>query len=510
VFEDFVATEPIFHPAAGVERHGAVGDAVAGRAVCVSDLLSRAWVKRLLFLCGDVAALVASHHLAETLARRSMNLPAAFLNPGYYYLFYAPFFAALLYLLEGYKNPDLRRPEKELELLFKGASFSFIALACANFVLFKSLGFSRYLLATWYVLALVFLLVARFSLRAMYGALWRRGFARQKALLLGSPAGLANFQQRLAIQRYRGYQMAGVLIEYDAFSRAASEKLALPVLGSINDWEEIARAEDARLVVVHLAETSVREHPRVLQIVRRCQEKGIDVEVYSSLFGPADLRLERDEFSGCFRFFSPPRWSRAAQRFAKAALDIVIGLVGSLAALALVPLVWLLIKWEDGGAIFYRREYVGTDGRVHYFLKFRTMVEDADRILENDASLKAEFDCMFKLKEDPRVLRCGRLLRKYSLDEFPQFFSILAGRLTFVGPRAITPSARERYGELASKLLSMKPGLTGFWQVMGRQTTTYDDKIQMDMFYIDHWSIWLDLVIVAKTVWEVLRAHGAY
>jgi hypothetical protein len=231
-----MATEPILHSAARMERYSVVRDA-AGRAVRVSDLLSRAWAKRLLFLSGDVAALVASHHLAETLTQRSMKLPAAFLNPGYYYLFYAPFFTALLYLLGGYKSPDLRRPEKELELLFKSVSFSFIALACANFVLFKSLGFSRYLLAAWYVLALLFLLVARFGLRATYGALWRRGLARQKALLLGSPDGLATFQQRMAIQRYRGYEMAGVLVERGGFSRLALATLALPVLGSIDDWE---------------------------------------------------------------------------------------------------------------------------------------------------------------------------------------------------------------------------------------------------------------------------------
>ena len=131
------------------------------------------------------------------------------------------------------------------------------------------------------------------------------------------------------------------------------------------------------------------------------------------------------------------------------------------------------------------------------------MVEDAEQILDADPSLKARFECSFKLKDDPRILRCGRFLRKYSLDEFPQFFSILAGRISFVGPRAITPAARERYGDLAPKLLSVKPGLTGFWQVMGRQTTTFEEKIQMDMFYIDHWSIWLDLVILAKTFWQV-------
>ncbi len=483
-----MATKPILHTIPRITAQSLAQPAISGRAAGLSNLLSRAWIKNLLFLVGDVAALAASHHLAETLTRHSLHIPATFLNPSDYYLFYAPFFTAMLYLLGAYKSPDLRRPEKELEVLFKGVSFSFVALACANFVLFKSLGFSRYLLVVWYALALLFLLVARFSLRGIYGSLWRRGLARQKALLLGSPEHLAAFEQRLAIQRYSGYS----------------------IVGALDGWEKIAEAEGARLVILHLPESSAEGHPRVLEIFRRCQERGIELEVYSHLLGPAGLRFERDDFSGCFRLYSPPRWSRAAQRFVKSALDIAIGLAGSLAAVALIPIVALLVKWEDGGPIFFHREYVGTDGRVHRFLKFRTMVANAESILENDLPLKAQFDRMFKLKDDPRVLRCGRFLRKYSLDEFPQFFSILVGKTTFVGPRAITSDARERYGPLAPKLLSMKPGLTGFWQVMGRQTTTYEEKIQMDMFYIDHWSIWLDLVIVAKTFWEVLRAEGAY
>ncbi len=473
------------------------------------DLLSRSRIKLLLFLGGDVSAVTAAHYLSEALARRWMHIPVSFLNPSGYFLFYVPFFTALLYLVEGYKSPDLRRPEKELELLFKGASFSFVALACANFVFFKSLAFSRYLLVSWYVLALLFLLLARFSLRAMYGALWKRGLARQKAVMLGSAAVLADFTRRMAIQRYQGYEMVGVLAEASEQIFPCAGQCALPVLGTLEDWEEIAESRDARLIVVHLAGPANGDQ-RVLSIVRRCQEKGIDVEVHSGLFGGSGLRYERDEFSGYFRFYSRPQWSRSLHRAAKGALDILIGLAGSVVALAMTPLIALLVKCEDGGKVFYGRDYIGADGRVHRFLKFRTMVADAEQILESNPELKTRFECSFKLKDDPRVLRVGRFLRKYSLDEFPQFFSVLTGHLTFVGPRAITPEARERYGTLLPKLLSMKPGLTGFWQVMGRQTTTYEEKIGMDMFYIDHWSIWLDVVIMMKTVWEVLRAKGAY
>jgi exopolysaccharide biosynthesis polyprenyl glycosylphosphotransferase len=505
-----MVTNPIIDRSAPIERSAAVRNFTADRRAWISALLSSSRFKKLLFLAGDVTAVMAAHFLAEILARRSMNITAAYLNPSGYFLFYVPFFTALLYLLEGYKSPDLRRPEKELELLFKGISISFVALACANFIFFKSLAFSRYLILAWYLLALLFLLVARFSLRAMYSALWKRGLARQKAILLGSADDLANFERRLAIQKYRGYEMAGVLTESVECGVSPSAKFVVPVLGLIEDWEEIADEEGARLVVVHLSDSTAGRDPRIREIIRRCQGKKIDVEVYSELFGGSELRYERDEFSGLFRIYAPPRWSRSLQQAVKGLLDIVVGLAGSAATLALTPIIGLLLKCEDGGTVFYSRDYIGTDGRVHRFLKFRTMVEGAERILENDPALKVRFARSFKLKNDPRVLRVGRFLRKYSLDEFPQFFSVLRGHLTFVGPRAITPEARERYGTLLPKLLSTKPGLTGYWQVMGRQTTTYEEKIQMDMFYIDHWSIWLDLVIIAKTFWEVIHAEGAY
>jgi lipopolysaccharide/colanic/teichoic acid biosynthesis glycosyltransferase len=153
---------------------------------------------------------------------------------------------------------------------------------------------------------------------------------------------------------------------------------------------------------------------------------------------------------------------------------------------------------------------VAQDGAIRFYLKFRTMLVNADRMLEQDASLRTRFREKQKLIDDPRVTRIGHVLRKYSLDEFPQFFSVLKGDLSLVGPRTIRQEEIGHYGQHTRKLLSCKPGLTGFWQVMGRQTTTYRERVHMDMFYIDRWSIWLDLLIIAKTFWKVIRAEGAY
>ncbi|HTS13124.1 MAG TPA: exopolysaccharide biosynthesis polyprenyl glycosylphosphotransferase [Candidatus Limnocylindrales bacterium] len=504
-----MATKPISHPAVPIaaiaDRRSVRRERFASRLAA----LSRSNVKKLLFLGGDVAAVVAAHELAESSMRHLLGIPAAYLNPSRYFLFYIPFFTAMLYLLEGYKSPDLRRPEKELEILFKGVSLSFVALACANFVLFKASGFSRYLLVTWYALTLLFLLAARFGLRSGYGALWRRGMARQKALLLGSREGLAEFERRLSIQRRAPYEIMAALPQ-SVTDPAATAASASASEGLSDGWQEVARMAGVQVVIVNLEDAERGASAHIFEIIRACQAMSIEVEVYSSLFGTTALRYERDEFSGYFRFYAPPKWSRAAQRAVKTSLDVAIGFVGSLATIALMPVIALLVKLEDGGPLFYRQEYIGTEGTVQHYLKFRTMVVNAQQVLESDPALKAEFEQSFKLKRDPRILRVGHFLRKFSIDEFPEFFSLLTGQLTFVGPRTLSWAQRDRYGALLPKLLSVKPGLTGFWQVMGRQTTTYEEKIQMDMFYIDHWSIWLDLVIVAKTFWEVVRANGAY
>jgi lipopolysaccharide/colanic/teichoic acid biosynthesis glycosyltransferase len=275
-------------------------------------------------------------------------------------------------------------------------------------------------------------------------------------------------------------------------------------------WDETVSKLHVQLVVVCLPSTTPGSHELVGEILRRCKTRQIDVEVYSDLFASSEFNFELDEISGFFRFHATRQRSRRVQQLLKKLFDRILGAVGSLAALSLTPLVGLLIKMEDGGPVFYPREFVGNDGRVHYYLKFRTMKTNADEILKNDAQLKAKFDEKYKLVHDPRVLRVGRFLRKYSIDEFPQFFSLLRGDLTFVGPRVISQEETSRYGPLLPKLLSVKPGITGFWQVMGRQGTTYQERVGMDMFYIDHWSIWLDLLIIAKTVWKVLRAEGAY
>ena len=137
------------------------------------------------------------------------------------------------------------------------------------------------------------------------------------------------------------------------------------------------------------------------------------------------------------------------------------------------------------------------------------MRPDADAVLEADASLRDRFEKNFKLEDDPRITRIGFWLRRHSLDELPQLFNVLTGQMSLVGPRMITPAELEKYGEHQAMLRSVKPGLTGYWQVQGRQKIGYERRVEMDIYYVQHWSLMLDFVILCKTPWEVLKGEGA-
>jgi lipopolysaccharide/colanic/teichoic acid biosynthesis glycosyltransferase len=195
------------------------------------------------------------------------------------------------------------------------------------------------------------------------------------------------------------------------------------------------------------------------------------------------------------------------------AVKRIIDVVGACVALVLFSPVLMiaavLIKITDRGPVLYRRRVVGQHGEFDAF-KLRSMRADADRILKEDPALRAEYEQSFKLRNDPRVTGIGTVLRKYSLDELPQLFNVLSGEMSLVGPRMITTPELQKYGDQEHLLRTVKPGLTGYWQVNGRQQTSYAERVTMDSYYIENWSLLLDLKILLLTPLKVLKGEGAY
>jgi exopolysaccharide biosynthesis polyprenyl glycosylphosphotransferase len=460
-------------------------------------------------LAGDLAAIAGAYILAIRFLLQFHQLPIVPSNTVEDYWYYLPLFAIALYGFDGYASPELRRPEQEMESVCKALAVCFIALITFNFVTFRSEILSLYLVALWLMFACGLLIGLRFALRLLREALWRSGRCRRPTVLVGSVEKINRFQRLLSLQRHYGYEFKGAFLDAPSDEIAPATLGHTPVLGSVEQWEQFFGTTGATLLIIANPPHSTNEL-WLTNLLQRCKQLHVDVEFYSDVVAAADMKCERGSYSGCFRFYARRRWSLRLQQFLKRSLDVITGLFGSIVAMLLAPVVGIIIKLEDGGPVFYRSAYVRSDGQNGYYLKFRSMRIDADEILQRNAELRNEFEKQHKLACDPRVTRVGRFLRKYSIDEFPSFFSILQGDISLVGPRTITQAQRERYGDLLSKLLSVKPGLTGFWQVMGRQTTSYEEKVQLDMFYIDHWSIWLDLLILLKTFWAVIRAEGAY
>jgi lipopolysaccharide/colanic/teichoic acid biosynthesis glycosyltransferase len=193
----------------------------------------------------------------------------------------------------------------------------------------------------------------------------------------------------------------------------------------------------------------------------------------------------------------------------KRIIDIVVSMIAILFGLPVLLVIAILIKLEDGGTVVHRREIIGFLGQRFFALKFRTMIPDADTYLERHPELLKEYKKNMKLQNDPRVTRIGKFLRKTSLDELLQLFNILAGQMSLVGPRIIHPSELPRYGAYGEKRLQVKPGLTGLWQISGRQHISYAERIELDMQYIDTRSLWLDLTILVKTFKVFIIHTGA-
>jgi Undecaprenyl-phosphate galactose phosphotransferase WbaP len=168
----------------------------------------------------------------------------------------------------------------------------------------------------------------------------------------------------------------------------------------------------------------------------------------------------------------------------------------------------------DGGPVLFAHRRVGAGGRPFYCLKFRTMVVNADRVLADfiakDPDLAAEWEACRKLVNDPRVTRVGRILRKTSLDELPQLINVLRGEMSLVGPRPIVESEVPLYGEAIAHYYATRPGLTGLWQVSGRSNTSYTRRVQLDVWYVNNWTIWNDIAVILKTIPVVLRRQGAH
>ena len=366
--------------------------------------------------------------------------------------------------------------------------------------------FSRLLLFWILLFVVLFLGVARLLRRWSLSMLYRRGTAVDRVLVLGSGETGRGLIRTLLARPDLGFQAIGYL--HDGSQENNIGLGRIPHLGTFSDLPAILEKQP-NLHSVFIALPG-EMHQQVATLIRICYRRGIPAQVVPDLLQLSLNRVEFNNMAGIpmlgVREVGMTRW----QQMTKRALDLAVILIAGIPGLLLAGIIAIAIKLDSPGPIFYAAKRVGRDKKLFKMYKFRSMVVGADKHKKELAALNEADGPIFKMKDDPRLTRIGRILRRTSLDELPQLWNVLRGQMSLVGPRPPLLEEVEQYKPWHRQRLSVIGGLTGLWQVSGRSDLTFDELCLLDIYYIENWSLALDLRILLQTVPHSLFGRGAY
>ena len=367
---------------------------------------------------------------------------------------------------------------------------------------------SRGWLVMAWVLAGLLVCVGRFGARRVAYAARAKGHFVAPALIIGANQEAAALVEQFSSARNCGLAVRGVMAASPADEDAA-RRMGIPFLGSIETLGRTLEQQNIREVIVASSALTERE---LLQITQKiAQHPHVSLRLSSGLYEVLTTGM-RVTTIGSVPLMTVNRLRlTTGETVLKGLVDFALILVTLPLHLPLFLLIALLIKLDSRGPVFHRRRVVGVGGHEFDAFKFRTMHVDGDAILAAHPDLQEQLARDHKLKDDPRITRMGRYLRKVSLDELPQLINVLLGQMSLVGPRMVHPSEVTKYGRMKDNLFTVKPGLTGMWQVSGRSDLSYDERVRLDMLYIRNYSLWLDMqILFVQTLPAVVRGHGAY
>ncbi|MGW4500701.1 sugar transferase [Micromonospora sp. NPDC004336] len=380
-------------------------------------------------------------------------------------------------------------------------------VAIAGYI--AEVGVSRGFLAISFAVGTVGLEVARFAARKRLHRARSRGAGwSRKVLVVGDTAHVLELVHTLRREPYAGYQVVGACIP-DALLAPVAQRLGdVPVVGSFRGIPEAVTAIGADTVAV--TASGELTATRLRRLGWQLEGTGVDLVVAPALTDVAGPRIHTRPVAGLPLIHVEAPEFRGARKLVKGFVDRAVSSLALTLLLPLLAVIALAVKLDSRGPVLFRQTRVGQGGREFGVYKFRTMVVNADALLAELATRNETDGLMFKMRDDPRVTRVGRLLRKWSLDELPQLVNVLLGQMSLVGPRPPLPSEVARYdGDVARRLL-VKPGMTGLWQVSGRSDLSWEDGIRLDLYYVENWSLAADLTILWKTFGAVVNSRGAY
>jgi exopolysaccharide biosynthesis polyprenyl glycosylphosphotransferase len=348
-------------------------------------------------------------------------------------------------------------------------------------------------------------LLARYCLRKRLHRLRAEGSCMRKVVVVGHPDVISELAAVLARETYHGLSIAGACV---VGADSAETIDGIPVIGGLHGIADVVQRVQADTVAVLACREMMGT--RLRNLAWALEKTGTDLCVAPALLDVAGPRTTIRPIAGLPLLHVDHPEFGGIRCLIKSAFDRAVACAAVVLLLPVLAAIAVVIRLEGPGPVLFRQIRVGKDGKPFTLLKFRTMVVNAEQRKAELIRLNDSDGLLFKMRKDPRVTRVGGLLRRYSLDELPQFLNVLIGDMSLVGPRPALPDEMRKYGDYVRRRLAVKPGITGLWQVNGRSDLPWDEAVRLDVRYVENWSFVLDLQILWKTWSAVVRGDGAY
>jgi exopolysaccharide biosynthesis polyprenyl glycosylphosphotransferase len=472
------------------------------------NMLRRFGVNYAIFsMASDIAltclALILATRLVNYVPPQLTNLRGEVFVSSYHILVVSTLWSLTFLVLSVYDPKRIYKAIDESQIVIMAAIAA--ALLFAGLLYLTNRDFSRWVFVIFVSLNLFFLLGWRIIARVIF-RIGRMPATERRVLIIGT--GEVGQRVGLMIREYEsmGLNLSGYLDEHAARDDE-QEGIMLHVLGCVEDVREVVKAGDINDVVIALPQ---RDYAQINELVLALHDLPVQVRVVPDYYSLALYRASVEDFGGLPMINLRDPALNDVQRLIKRLFDLVIASILFVAALVPMAVITLLIKLDSEGTVLFRQQRVGENGRLFAMYKFRSMVAGADEMIDKVMEVTEDGRVLFKKADDPRVTRVGRLLRHTSLDELPQIFNVLKGEMSLVGPRPELPWLVGQYEPWQHKRLAVPQGMTGWWQINGRAEKPLHLHTEDDLYYVQNYSLWMDIYILLKTPWVVLRGKGAY
>lgn len=418
-------------------------------------------------------------------------------------LFATPVWVLLFFLYGLYEPRQVLSPVNELKQVFHGVVAGTVVIFLADSIL--DLEVARLWVLFAMIGGFVFVGGERLAVRKLLHYMRRRGGDITRTIVLGANQEARTIAKTLQREAWLGYRIIGFVDDVAPPSHdVASGEV---IIGRTSELQQLILENDVRLVLVA---ASAFDAPKLNRLFWELQDVDVDLQITSGTVDLMASRMTVQSVAGVPLLYIRRTGMDKVQRTLKRTIDLLGSALGLILLSPLLITIALWVKKSSRGGVFFKQVRVGRDGEPFTLWKFRTMVEDAEKRRTELEHLSQGPGLLFKLEKDPRVTTPGRHLRRYSLDELPQLWNVLRGEMSLVGPRPALPSEVEQYDDWVRNRLKVKPGMTGLWQVSGRTETTFADYVRYDLFYIQNWSLALDLWVLWRTFRAVVTAEGAH